>query len=53
MSFSVVSRYPWDASRRPENPLQGPNVWPVEGMGDGADEWRELMTAFFFEMVTP
>ena len=49
---TCTHRYPWDPSKIPENPMQGPNVWPSVEDGDqlGA-EWRQTLIDFYFEMV--
>ena len=41
--------YEWDPDLKPENPLQGPNIWPVlPGFGD---DWRQPLQNIFSKKV--
>lgn len=47
----IYIRYPWDSSKEPENPMQGPNLWPSKGEGLGQG-WQQTLIDFYFEMVS-
>jgi len=57
----VATRRASSLSPSPQNPLEGPNVWPTSstalaalrggGTGKGGTAWREEMQAFFVDMI--